>query len=165
MIDLEQFKTINTLIFDVDGVLTDGSLIISESGHLQRKMNVKDGYAMKKAMQAGFQVVIITGGNSQGVYKRLRGLGITDIYMNSHHKIEAFEELLFVYELKKEHILYMGDDMPDFEVMQQVGLPVCPKDAIPEIKGISKYIASRNGGEACVREVIELVLKAHGKWN
>ncbi|MGB1205862.1 MAG: KdsC family phosphatase [Chitinophagales bacterium] len=165
MVDLEQFKPIKTLIFDVDGVLTDGSLIISETGHLQRKMNVKDGYAMKKAMQAGLQVVIITGGNSQGVYKRLRGLGITDIYMNSHHKIADFEELLFVYELKKENILYMGDDMPDFEVMQQVGLPVCPKDAIPEIRMISKYISSCDGGKACVREVIELVLKAQGKWS
>ena len=165
MTDLTQFKNIKTLIFDVDGVLTDGSLIISESGHLQRKMNAKDGYAIKKAMQVGLQVVIITGGNSQGVYKRLRGLGITDIYMNSHQKTNDFEELLFVYELNKENILYMGDDMPDFEVMQQVGLPVCPKDAIPEIRGISKYISSRNGGDACVREVIELVLKAQGKWS
>jgi len=164
MIDFTNYKNIKTLIFDVDGVLTDGTLIISEGGHLQRKMNVKDGYAMKKAMQAGFQIVIITGGNSQGVYKRLRGLGITDIYMNAQHKIEAFEELLFVYELQKENILYMGDDMPDFEVMQQVGLPVCPQDAIPEIRQVSKYISPYKGGEACVRDVIELVLKAHGMW-
>ncbi len=156
---------INTFIFDVDGVLTDGIVNITTSGELIRNMHTKDGYALKTAINAGYNVCIISGGNNEGVRKRLQGLGITDIYLGAHHKIDVFEEYIDIYNIKPENILYMGDDIPDYPVMKIVGLPCCPKDAVPEIQDISKYISQKKGGKGCVRDVIEQVLKVQGKWN
>ncbi|OWY20015.1 3-deoxy-D-manno-octulosonate 8-phosphate phosphatase [Sphingobacteriales bacterium UPWRP_1] len=161
---LTAFANINTLIFDVDGVLTNGNVLITEQGHLLRAMNVRDGYAIRHALQAGLHIAIITGGNSDGVTKRLQMLGITDIYANVRHKPDAFEELVLTYNLNKNQILYMGDDLPDWEVMRQVAMPVCPADAVPEIKSISKYISPYTGGNGCVRDVIEKTLKLKGLW-
>ena len=161
----ESLSNITTFIFDVDGVLTDGLVTVTSDGELLRTMNIKDGYALKTAVDAGFNVCVISGGTNEGVRKRLRGLGVTDIYLGAHHKEDQFDEYVDIYSIKNENILYMGDDIPDFPVMEKVGCPCCPKDAAPEIKAISVYISHRNGGKGCVRDVIEQVLKVQGKWN
>ena len=156
---------ITTFIFDVDGVLTDGTVTIFPDGELVRKMNIKDGYALKTAVNNGYNVCIISGGTNEGVRKRLRDLGITDIYLGAHNKIEQLSEYLEIYNIKPEHILYMGDDIPDYPVMKMVGLAACPKDAVQEIQNISVYISQKKGGNGCVRDVIEQVLKVQDKWN
>jgi 3-deoxy-D-manno-octulosonate 8-phosphate phosphatase (KDO 8-P phosphatase) len=164
MNQLEKFRDIQTFIFDVDGVLTDNRILITEEGHLLRTMHIRDGYAMKLALRAGYRIGIITGGSSQGVSKRLEGLGITDIYTGRFEKMEAFEEYVLKYDLDVKTILYMGDDLPDRPVMRRVGLPTCPGDAIPEILEFVDYISPFKGGDGCVRDVIEKVMKLQGKW-
>ena len=156
---------ISTFIFDVDGVLTNGMLTIMPSGELVRHMNVKDGYAMKTALNKGFRVCIISGGTNEAVRSRLAALGIEDIYLGAHDKIKQYNEIVEKYNLSAENVLYMGDDIPDLPVMQKVGLASCPNDAVPEIQNASKYISNIKGGEGCVRDVIEQVLKVQGKWN
>ncbi|MFC5045029.1 KdsC family phosphatase [Aquimarina hainanensis] len=160
----EYLNHITTFIFDVDGVLTDGTVVIHTDGQLLRTMNIKDGYALKTAVQQGYNVCIISGGTNEGVRKRLRGLGITDIYLGAHHKVEQLDEYLDIYNIKSENVLYMGDDIPDLPVMELVGLPTCPQDAVAEIKEVSKYVSNKKGGKGCVRDVIEQVLKVQGKW-
>lgn len=160
----EYLKNINTFIFDVDGVLTDGNIQVNTQGEMFRTMNVKDGYALKTAVDKGFNVCVISGGSNEGVRVRLQNLGIKDVFLGAHNKTEILDNYLKTHNLKKENILYMGDDLPDYEVMQEVGLPSCPQDAVPEIKNISKYVSHKNGGKGCVRDVIEQVLKVHGKW-
>ena len=160
----ELMNDIKAFIFDIDGVLTDGTVHIAEDGQLLRQMNIKDGYAMKVAIDKGYPVCIISGGSNEGVRIRLQNLGIKDIYMATPDKVEKFHEICDAYQLKPEVILYMGDDIPDYLVMQKVGLPTCPQDAVQEIKGISKYISHANGGKGAVRDVIEQVLKVQGKW-
>ncbi|SHI31094.1 KdsC family phosphatase [Aquimarina spongiae] len=160
----EYLQHITTFIFDVDGVLTDGTVIINTDGELLRTMNIKDGYALKTAVQQGFNVCIISGGKNEGVRKRLKGLGITDIYLGAHHKVDQLDEYMDIYDIKPENVLYMGDDIPDLPVMQLVGLPTCPQDAVAEIKEVSKYVSFKKGGKGCVRDVIEQVLKVQGKW-
>lgn len=161
----EIMNDITTFVFDVDGVLTDGMVHISENGELLRKMNIKDGYAMKAAVEVGYHVCIISGGSNEGVRIRLRNLGITDIHLAAHDKVETFKEYCDIYNINPKQVLYMGDDIPDFHVMQLTGLPTCPQDASPEIKNISKYISHKNGGKGCVRDVIEQVMKVQGKWH
>lgn len=156
---------INTFIFDVDGVLTNGMLTIMPDGELVRHMNVKDGYAMKIALNKGFRVCIISGGTNKAVKSRLAALGITDIYLGAHDKIKQYNELVEKYDLKPENVLYMGDDIPDIPVMKMIGLPTCPNDAVPEVQKISKYISYKKGGEGCVRDVIEQVMRVQGKWD
>ncbi|MDB2571821.1 MAG: HAD-IIIA family hydrolase [Polaribacter sp.] len=156
---------ITTFIFDVDGVLTNGTLTIMPDGELVRHMNVKDGYAMKTALKNGYRVCIISGGTNEGVRNRLAALGIEDIYLGAHNKIEQYQELVKKYNLKAENILYMGDDVPDYPVMKIVGLPACPNDAVTEIKEVANYISNKKGGEGCVRDVIEQVMRVQGKWN
>ena len=160
----EYLNQITTFVFDVDGVLTDGSLQVSTTGELLRTMNTKDGYAMKMALKAGFTVCIISGGKNEGVRERLRGLGITDIYLGVDDKVEQMDEFFDIYSIKPEQVLYMGDDIPDYYPMKLVGLPCCPQDAVPELKEISLYVSHKNGGEGCVRDVIEQVMKVQGKW-
>lgn len=161
----EIMPQITTFIFDVDGVLTNGMVTITTNGELIRTMNIKDGYALKTAINAGYKVCIISGGSNEGVRTRLSDLGITDIYLGTHNKIEQFEDYTNLHKIKPENILYMGDDIPDFPVMQIVGLPCCPKDAVSEIQDISLYISQKKGGNGCVRDVIEQVLRVQGKWN
>lgn len=160
----EYLAQINTFIFDVDGVLTDGSIQISTNGELLRTMDIKDGYAMKHARENGYTICIISGGKNEGVRLRLKGLGITDIYLGCADKVEQMEEFFDIYEIQPENVLYMGDDVPDLYPMRKVGLPCCPQDAAAEIKEISKYISHRKGGKGCVRDVIEQVMKVQGKW-
>jgi 3-deoxy-D-manno-octulosonate 8-phosphate phosphatase (KDO 8-P phosphatase) len=160
----EVMPQITTFMFDVDGVLTNGMVHISSTGELTRLMNTKDGFALKTAVELGFNVCIISGGANEGVRKRLEGLGIKDIYLGAHNKVALFEEYVAKRSITPEEILYMGDDLPDFPVMQLVGLATCPKDAVSEIQGISHYISQKKGGLGCVRDVIEQVLKVQGKW-
>ncbi len=161
----ELMPKISTFIFDVDGVLTDGTVTVFENGELVRQMNIKDGYALKTAVDAGFNVCIISGGSNEGVRSRLSKLGITDIYLGAHNKIDQYQEILKKYSLSPDNVLYMGDDIPDYPVMNLVGLPCCPKDAAIEIQNISKYVSQKNGGKGCARDVIEQVLKVQDKWN
>ena len=161
----EYLININTFIFDVDGVLTDGTVTITTSGEMLRTMSIKDGFALKTAVDAGFNVCVISGGSNEGVRKRLQGLGLKDIYLGAHNKIEQLNDYLEKRNVKASEVLYMGDDIPDFPVMELVGLPCCPQDAAPEIKAISKYISHKNGGKGAARDVIEQVLKVHNKWN
>ena len=160
----EYLNNISTFIFDVDGVLTNGSVQVTANGDLLRSMSVKDGYALKKAVKAGYTVCIISGGKNEGVRTRLRDLGITDIYLGIDDKVEQLDEFFDIYDIKAENVLYMGDDIPDMYPMQLIGLPTCPQDAVPEVKGVSKYISHKNGGEGCVRDVIEQVMKVQAKW-
>jgi len=156
---------ITTFILDVDGVLTDSSVHVTPTGEMLRIMNIRDGFAMKAAIESGYHVCIISGGNNEGVRIRLKNLGITDIYLASPDKVATFNEYIKQYNLKPEEVLYMGDDIPDYHVMQLVGLPTCPQDSSPEIKAISKYISHKNGGRGAVRDVIEQVMKVQGKWH
>ena len=160
----EYLQHITTFIFDVDGVLTDGTITVTTDGEMLRTMNIKDGYALKTAVDRGYHVCIISGGSNQGVKLRLEGLGIKDIFLGTHHKTEVLSKYVKDNALKLENVLYMGDDIPDLNVMKTVGLTCCPQDAVPEIKEISKYISHKNGGKGCVRDVIEQVLKVQGKW-
>lgn len=160
----EIMPQINTFIFDVDGVLTDGTVTVFTNGELIRQMSVKDGYAIKTAIDLGYNVCFISGGTNEGVRARLRGLGVTDIYLGTHHKMDQLKEYTELYNISLENVLYMGDDIPDYPVMQVVGLPTCPKDAVAEIQHISNYISQKKGGQGCVRDVIEQVLKVQDKW-
>jgi len=161
----EYLHDITTFVFDVDGVLTDGSVLVTTDGDLLRTMNIKDGYALKTAVDMGYNVCIISGGSNEGVRKRLSGLGIKDVYLGASHKIEQLQDYMSAHNIKTHQMLYMGDDLPDVPVMQMAGLPCCPQDAVPEIKAISKYVSHKNGGKGAVRDVIEQVLKVQNKWN
>ncbi len=156
---------ITTFIFDVDGVLTDSTVHVTQTGEMLRTMNIRDGFAMKAAVESGYNVCVISGGSSEGVRIRLRNLGITDIHLACPDKVQNYKEYIDIYNIKPGQVLYMGDDIPDYHVMQLVGLPTCPQDARPEIKAISKYISHKNGGKGAVRDVIEQVMKVQGKWN
>ncbi|HRN42240.1 MAG TPA: HAD-IIIA family hydrolase [Vicingus sp.] len=160
----ELLPKINTFIFDIDGVLTDGMVTIFPDGDQIRTMNIKDGYALQYAVKKGYNIAIISGGSSETVRLRLNGLGITDVYLKSSNKIEIFENYLKTKNINKEHVLYMGDDIPDYHVMLKSGVATCPKDAAIEIKNIAHYISDKNGGKGCVRDIIEQVLRCQGKW-
>lgn len=160
----EYLQHITTFIFDVDGVLTNGTISITTEGEMYRTMHTKDGYALKAALEKGFNVCIISGGTNEGVRHRLQGLGITDIYLGAHQKTELLETYLEERQINRENVLFMGDDIPDYLIMQMVGMPCCPQDAVPEIKDISMYISHKKGGKGCVRDVIEQVMKVQGKW-
>lgn len=162
---LEKLKLVKAFIFDVDGVLTDGTVHVTEAGDQLREFNIKDGYALQLAVKRGFKIAVITGGSSRGVELRLKGLGITDIFMGVDSKIDVFYRFISDNKLEEGDILYMGDDIPDLPVMQLAGLPVSPSDASEEIKAVSMYISPKSGGKGCVRDIIEKVLKIQDKWN
>lgn len=155
---------INTFIFDVDGVLTNGQVILQKGGEQARIMNIKDGFALQLAAKSGYRVIVISGGKSEEVRTRFNGLGIHDVYLGASDKLEVFEEVKITYNLKEEEIAYMGDDIPDYPVMVNMGLPACPADAAQEIIAISKYVSPFKGGEGCGRDLIEKVMKAQQKW-
>ena len=161
---LENLKNITTFIFDVDGVLTDGTVIASESGDLLRTFNIKDGYALQLALKKGYNICIISGSGGAATTKRFENLGLPDVFLKVVDKVEVFETYLKEKNISPAHVLYMGDDMPDYYVMQLVGIATCPLDAIDEIKKISHYISPKKGGEAAVRDVIEKVLKVQQNW-
>ena len=159
-----KLNNIQTFIFDVDGVLTDGTVTLFGNGEQVRKMSTRDGYAIQYALKKNYRIAIISGGSSKGVKKRFEHLGVSDVYLACSNKITAYNELLLKYKLKPEEILYMGDDLPDLEIMQEVGLPACPHDAATEIKEISEYVSPFNGGDGCVRDIIEQTLRTQMKW-
>lgn len=161
---LQQFKKITTFVFDIDGVLTDGTVLVLQNGLQARRMNIKDGFALQMALKNGYRVKIISGGNSPEVKDRLEKLGVMDIEMAVLDKKAYLEAYIKLQQLKKEEVLYMGDDLPDIPAMKAVGLSCCPADAVKEVREIVQYISPLKGGDACVREVIEKVLKLNGKW-
>ncbi|MBQ0049804.1 MAG: HAD-IIIA family hydrolase [Bacteroidales bacterium] len=155
---------IKAMAFDVDGVLSTETITQHPCGEPMRTVNIKDGYALQHAVKMGYHVAIITGGRSEAVRIRYEGLGLKDVHLGCAVKINTYKEFRDKYGLRDEEILYMGDDIPDFEVMTQCGLPVCPCDAVPEIKQVSRYISPKMGGCGCVRDVLEQVMKNQGKW-
>lgn len=162
---LELFKKITTFIFDVDGILTDSTVIVMENGLQARRMHIKDGFALQMAYKNGYKVLVISGSNSPQVVDRLNKLGIMDVHMSVLDKKALVTDYMSANNLKPEQVLYMGDDLPDIPAMSVVGLPCCPADAVNEVKEISKYISPVNGGKACVRDVIEKVLKLNDHWH
>jgi 3-deoxy-D-manno-octulosonate 8-phosphate phosphatase (KDO 8-P phosphatase) len=161
----EYFKEITTFVFDVDGVLTDGRVLLLENGLQARQMHVKDGLALQMALQNGYNVVIISGGYSEPLLNRMHYLDISEVYLATKDKKEFLEKYLGEKGLNWNEVLFMGDDLPDLDVLQSAGLPCCPADAINEVKKACKYISAINGGYGCVRDVIEKVLKLNDHWN
>ena len=157
-------NNVRSFVFDIDGVLTDGNIAVMADGNMVRTMNTRDGYALQHAIKNGYIIGIISGGRSEPVRNRLEKLGIHDIYLGVTDKLDALKEFMHIHNLRYENILYMGDDMPDYEVMQRCGIPCCPQDATPEIKDLSVYISDKKGGDGCVRDVIEQVMKVHNNW-
>ena len=160
----EKLKDIKAFVFDIDGVFTDGSVYLLPGGNMCRVMNVLDGYAVVKAIKNNYKIGVITGGNDDQVRHRINYLGISDYYAKSSNKRIDFEDFKLKYNLKNEEILMMGDDLPDMEIMKMAGISACPKNSVPEVKEISDYISSIEGGKGAVREVIEQVMKVQGKW-
>jgi 3-deoxy-D-manno-octulosonate 8-phosphate phosphatase (KDO 8-P phosphatase) len=161
---IDRFKNITTFVFDVDGVLTDGSVHVFDNGEQVRTMNIKDGFALQLAVKKGYHVIVISGGNSPAAVSRLNKLGITDIFMGTHDKRAVLQQIMQEKSVQKEQLLFMGDDIPDYTAMLEVGLPCAPADAVSEILKISLYVSPKEGGRGCVRDVIERVLKLNGHW-
>jgi 3-deoxy-D-manno-octulosonate 8-phosphate phosphatase (KDO 8-P phosphatase) len=160
----EDLVKVKAFVFDIDGVLSLQTIPLGSFGNPARSVNFRDGYAIQLAVKKGYRVAIISGGQSKEYRKRLNYLGVKDVYLKSHKKIDIFNMLLKKYDLNTSEVLYMGDDIPDFDVMKVAGIPVCPSDADSEIKQISAYISDKKGGEGCVRDVIEQVLRLHNNW-
>ncbi len=161
---LSAFKDIKVFVFDIDGVLTDGKLLITEEGNWLRQMNIKDGYALSAAVKKGFKIWIISGAKNEAIKRRLTTLGINEIHTEVSSKKELLQSIARKEYAKLNEILYMGDDIPDIAVMKICGLPCAPFDAVEEVKEVSTYISSFKGGEGCVRDVIEKVMKLNGCW-
>jgi 3-deoxy-D-manno-octulosonate 8-phosphate phosphatase (KDO 8-P phosphatase) len=160
----EDLGRVKAFVFDIDGVLSKQTIPMNSFGVPARTVNFRDGYALQLAAKKGYFVGIISGSNSKEYIKRMKNLGITDVHLNSRSKLEQFENFLKKYSIDRNDVLFMGDDIPDYQVMKYSGIAVCPADADSEIKKISAYISDRNGGEGCVRDVIEQVLRLHNKW-
>ena len=159
--DLQKIKTV---VFDVDGVLSASTIQMDGKGEPVRTINIKDGYAIQLAVKHGIRLAIMTGGHNENIRFRYEYLGVKDVYINCSMKIRTWEELLSKYDLHEEEIIYVGDDIPDYEVMKRAGCPCCPKDACTEIKEISTYVSDYEGGHGVARDILEQVLKAQGKW-
>lgn len=159
----DKLKSIKAFAFDVDGVFSD-NVILDASGELLRTMNIKDGYAVQLAVKRGYPIAIITGGNSQAIKTRFENLGVKDVYLKSQYKMDDFNEFLIRHQLSASEVLYMGDDIPDLEILGIVGIPTCPADAVEEVKAAAMYISPLGAGKGCVRDVIEQVLKVNNLW-
>jgi len=160
----KKLKNISTFVFDVDGVLTDGLVILDSSGEMVRSMHTKDGYALQHAIKKGYNICIITGGSSMMVKKRLQGLGIQDVFMSVHEKQSVFETYLKEKKVTADQVVYMGDDLPDFPCIDLAAIGCCPNDAAVEIREISNYISHLDGGKGCVRDILEQTMRVQGKW-
>lgn len=160
----DKFKQVKAFVFDVDGVLSDGNILVTEQGDQLRSFNIKDGYAMQLAVKKGYPMAVITGGRSVGVKSRMEGLGIVDVFLAVSDKGAALREWLSCRGLATSDILYMGDDIPDLDNMKAAGLPACPADAVEEIKAVSFYVSVCKGGQGAARDVIEKVMKLQGTW-
>lgn len=155
---------IRAIIFDIDGVLSTSTISMDAEGQPVRSLNIKDGYAIQLAVKRGLMLAIITGGKTENVRLRYEGLGVQEVYIGVSMKLEVYEQLKQKYGLSDEEVIYVGDDIPDYEIMKQCGLPCCPADAAQEIKGISRYVSPYLGGQGCGRDIIEQVLRVQGKW-
>ncbi|MGZ3957126.1 MAG: KdsC family phosphatase [Flavisolibacter sp.] len=162
---LEHFKHITTFVFDVDGVLTDGSILLLENGLQARQMNIKDGLALQMALRNGYRVVIVSGASSDPVSHRFDYLGIKEVHLGIRDKRSFLQGYMEKNGLDQKEVLFMGDDLPDLPALENAGLSCCPADAVTEVKKISSYISPASGGKGCVRDVIEKVLKLHDRWN
>jgi len=160
----EKLTKVNTFIFDMDGVLTDGKIMVMHGHDPIRNLNSKDGYAFQLAVKKGYKIFLLSGGNSLAVKEILSRLGFIEVYMGQHDKNKCYQEMLVEHKLNPEEILYMGDDLPDHVVLKQVGVATCPADAAPEIKDACIYISQKKGGEGCARDVVEQVLRVRGDW-
>jgi 3-deoxy-D-manno-octulosonate 8-phosphate phosphatase (KDO 8-P phosphatase) len=160
----ENLVNVKAFVFDIDGVLSTQTIPLNVFGVPNRTVNLRDGYAIQLAVKKGYKVGIISGANSKEYLKRLKSLGVNDVYLNSRSKIDHFSHFLKKHNLDKANVLFMGDDIPDYEVMKAAGIPVCPSDADSEIKQVAAYISDKKGGEGCVRDVVEQVLRLHNKW-
>lgn len=160
----EILTRVKAFVFDIDGVLSLQTINLNSFGVPNRTVNLRDGYAVQLAVKKGYHVAVISGSNAREYRKRLKNLGVNDIYLNSRSKISHFNEFLKRYNLQSSEVLFMGDDIPDHEVMKAAGIPVCPSDADSEIRQVAVYISDKKGGEGCVRDVIEQVLRLHNKW-
>lgn len=161
---LARLQSMKTLVFDMDGVLTDGGLIIQDGDNWYRRMNVKDGYAIQLAVKKEYRIIVISGSDSPPAEARLRKLGVQDVFMQVKEKRKFLQDFAARESLDFSKMVYMGDDIPDFEVMQLVEIAACPQDAVPEIRSVADYISPFRGGEGCVRDLIEKVLKLNGNW-
>ena len=161
---LELFAPVRIFVFDIDGVLTDGGLQLTDDGHLLRTMNIKDGYAIQQAVKKGYEVWVLSGGKCEASKVRLKKLGVQEVHIGIDNKKTYLLDMAATLKADPAQMLYMGDDIPDYAVMQVCALPCCPNDAVPEVKQISKYISPVAGGRGCVRDVIEKVLKLNGHW-
>lgn len=159
----ERLNPITTFIFDVDGVLTDGQVLLYNNEFV-RSMNSKDAYALQNAVKHGYKIFVITGGNSEEVKNRLLDLGVTEVHLKSANKLTVYSAIKAAHNLNDEEILYMGDDIPDYPVLEKVGMACCPQDAAVEIKQIAHYQSPFFGGKGCVRDVIEQTMRLHGQW-
>ncbi|GAA4788862.1 HAD-IIIA family hydrolase [Olivibacter ginsenosidimutans] len=162
---LEKLKAVKAFAFDVDGVLTNGTVMVTEEGHQLRTFNIKDGYAIQLAIKKGYPMIVLTGGKSQGVQRRMEGLGVKAVHLGVQDKLSVFNRWLENLGITAKEVLYMGDDIPDLAIMQRVGMPVCPADAVEEIKAIAAYISPKKGGDGAVRDVLEKVLKLQQVWD
>ncbi|MBL7922997.1 MAG: HAD hydrolase family protein [Bacteroidia bacterium] len=160
----ELLKKVRCFVFDVDGVLTDGSLLIQPDGSMFRTMNIKDGYAIQLAAKKGYFIFVISGSTPEGVAKRLERLGIDEVHIGIENKLSKLENLLLKHRISAGEVLYMGDDMPDLEVLKHCGIRTCPSDAVHQIREVCHYISMIPGGKGCVRDVIEQVLQLKGDW-
>jgi 3-deoxy-D-manno-octulosonate 8-phosphate phosphatase (KDO 8-P phosphatase) len=160
----EGLANVKAFVFDIDGVLSTQTIALNVFGVPNRSVNLRDGYAIQLAVRKGYHICVISGSRSKEYQKRLKLLGVKDIFLNSKSKIDHFQSFLKKYKLNKNEVLFMGDDIPDYEVMKEAGIPVCPSDADSEIRDVASYISDKRGGEGCVRDVIEQVLRLHNKW-
>lgn len=160
----KRLTKISAFVFDVDGVMTNGKVLITSKGEMYREMDTKDGYALRCAVLKNYKIGIISGGKNEGVRLRLKDLGIENIFLGQTEKENAFEEFRLKYELVNKEILYMGDDIPDITIMKKVGISACPNDAVSDVKAMSDYVSHKKGGQGCVRDIIEQVLRVQGKW-
>ncbi len=160
----EHLGKITTFIFDYDGVLTDGNVITTNEGEVYRVTNVKDGYALQLARKKGYRVAVISGARSESMLHRMKALHVTDVFMGVERKLDTFRAYLLEHGVAPEQVLYMGDDIPDYEVMKEAGLAACPADAAEEVRSVAHYISHFPGGRGCARDVIEQVMKVQGKW-
>lgn len=158
------FNQVKAFVFDIDGVLTDGRVIVMADGNMIRSMNTRDGFALSHAVKQGYKIGVISGGHSEPAKKRLNLLGVQDVYIGTEDKVKTMHDFIKKNSLELNQVLYMGDDIPDLEVMKLCGVPCCPANAATEIKNLSVYISDKVGGDACVRDVIEQVMRVQGKW-
>lgn len=161
---LKLLPKISTLIFDIDGVLTDGTVTLMPNGDQLRSINSKDSFGLQLAVKKGLRVAVISGGRSENVKKALLRMGVQDVFLGVKNKIDSYDDIKVMYDLQDSEIMYMGDDLPDYEIMEQAGIPACPNDAVREIRDISTYISDQNGGHGAVRDIIEKVLRVQKLW-